>query len=468
MRRRNLVLIVLAVIAVAGVWITARPILAQAPIGSGYIASWMCSGVFVSGRMPNDLWAQEFGSETDELLARFSVTVDTEARTVRASLFGLAPAVAAYRQGLGCVLVHDGALADLRNEAIALPSMEASADLPWPEGRRVDLDDLPPGVDREKLEAALDAAFTPPETGPDPRTRAVVVVHDGRIIAERSTAPYSIHTPLYGASMSKTVTAMLIGVQVQQGRLSMEKSRLRPEWSDDPRRDITLDHLMRMSSGLRFTEVYAGTSDVNRMLFQEPDTAAFAAGQPLEAVPGTRWSYSSGTTNIVMAVARATFGGDEEAYRRFPHDALFGPLGCRSTIFQTDTSGTFVGSSYVFTSARDWARLGLLLLSDGVWRGKRLLPEGWVDYMRTPAPADPKLRYGAQTWLRGATSHDEPAPIFEMRGHGGQFVTVAPGADLVVVRLGWQNQRPGWDQRAFVNRIIEAVTGGVKRAPARW
>jgi CubicO group peptidase (beta-lactamase class C family) len=158
-----------------------------------------------------------------------------------------------------------------------------------------------------------------------------------------------------------------------------------------------------------------------------------------------------------MGIARSTFRDNEE-YWRFPHDALFRPLGCSSAVFQTDTSGTLVGSSYVFASARDWARLGLLLLQDGVWQGERLLPEGWVDYMRTPAPADPELHYGAQTWLVGAESFDEPAPVFEMRGHGGQFVTVVPEKDLVVVRLGWQNLPGGWDQGDFVRRVAAAIT----------
>jgi CubicO group peptidase (beta-lactamase class C family) len=284
-------------------------------------------------------------------------------------------------------------------------------------------------------------------------------VHRGRIIAERSAAPYSVHAPLYGASMSKTVTAMLIGVLIGEGRLSLEQNGLRPEWRDpnDQRHRITLDQLMRMSSGLSFTEVYEGASDVNRMLSIEPDAAAYAAAQPLSADSGTRWSYSSGTTNILMAVVRESFGGDDQAYWRLPHTALFRALGCRSAVFQTDTSGTFVGSSYLFASARDWARFGLLLLEDGVWQGERLLPEGWVDYMRTPAPADPERRYGAQTWLVGAASHDEPAPVFEMRGYGGQFVTIVPDAELVVVRRGWQIQRGAWEQGDFVERVLEAI-----------
>jgi CubicO group peptidase (beta-lactamase class C family) len=435
-----------------------RPTLAEAPIGTGYVAAWMCSGVLVSGRVPEDLWLQEFGPETDPLLAQFKATVDRQEMTTRAHLWGLALATAVYREGLGCTLALGRSMSELRGEGVHLEPIDEPPDLPWPQGRRVDLEILPPAADREALESVLDDAFTRPATGPDPRTRAVVVVHGGRIIAERAVEPYTVHTPLYGASMSKTVTAMLIGRLVGEGRLALEQTGLRPEWTgvDDPRRAINLDHLLRMSSGLHFTEVYEGASNVNRMLFLEPDMAAYAASQPLAAEPGRRWSYSSGTSNILMAVARETFD-DDQAYWRFPHDALFGPLGCPSAVFQTDTSGTFVGSSYAFASARDWARLGLLLLRDGVWGDKRLLPEGWVDYMRTPAPADPQRHYGAQTWLEGATGPDEPAPVFEMRGHGGQFVTVIPEVDLVVVRLGWQNLPGGWDHRAFVERVAAAI-----------
>lgn len=458
MRRRNVVLVAIVVLVIAA-WIAARPTLNLLPIGSGYLANTTCYGVFVSGRAPDEVLATEFTGDAEGLMERFSVDVDTEARTVRASLYGLSPATAVYREGLGCVLIHDRALADLRREGFTPSPIELSAELEWPEGSAVSTGDVPPGVDRERLDAALEAAFTPPATGPDPRTRAVVVVHKGRIIAERAVAPCSVHMPLYGASMSKTVTAMLIGMLVRDGRLSVDQDDVRPEWRGDSRREITLDHLMRMSSGLRFVEVYAEASDVNRMLFEEPDTAAYAAGQPLEHEPGSHWSYSSGTTNIIMSIARDAISGDD-AYHRFPHEALFAPLGCRSAVFQTDTSGTFVGSSYVFASARDWARLGLFMLWDGVWLGERLLPEGWIDYLRTPAPADPQLHYGAQTWLEGATGPGEPAPVFEMRGYGGQFVTVVPAADLVVVRLGWQNLRPGWNQREFVQRIIEALPQG--------
>ncbi len=450
-----LVVVVLLAASYVG-WV--RPTLAEAPIGSGYIASWLCSGVFISGRTLEDMRAQEFGPETDPMLALASATVDRQEMTTKASLWGLAPATAVYREGLGCTLALGRPVSELRDATVHLEPVEEPPDLHWPEGGRVDLQAVPDTVDRAQLDAVLDDAFARPATGPDPRTRAVVVVHGGRIIAERAVDPYSVRTPLYGASMSKTVTAMLVGVLVGQGRLSLGQTGLRPEWTgaDDPRRAITLDHLLRMSGGLRFTEVYAGTSNVNQMLFREPDMAAFAAAQPLAAEPGTHWSYSSGTTNLLMAIARATFD-DDEAYRRFPHDALFGPLGCESAVFQTDTAGTFVGSSYVFASARDWARLGLLLLEDGVWGDTRVLPEGWVDYMRTPAPADPRRHYGAQTWLEGASGFDQPAPVFEMRGHGGQFVTVVPEADLVVVRLGWQNLPGGWNHRVFVERVAAAI-----------
>jgi CubicO group peptidase (beta-lactamase class C family) len=246
--------------------------------------------------------------------------------------------------------------------------------------------------------------------------------------------------------MAKSVTMALVGALVQDGRLTIAAPAPVPEWRKpgDPRGAITLDLLLRMSSGLAFDEHYGATNDVSRMLFTQPDTGAFAAAFPLAAPPGSVWSYSSGTANIVARVVRDAFGGDVAAMLRFARERLFDPAGMTSAVLETDASGSFIGSSFAFMTARDWARFGELFRRDGVWDGRRLLPEGWVRYATTPTPGAPLGCYGAHWWLdAGEPGAPErrpwpqlPAETYAARGHSGQWVVVVPSARLVVVRLG--------------------------------
>jgi CubicO group peptidase (beta-lactamase class C family) len=225
---------------------------------------------------------------------------------------------------------------------------------------------------------------------------------------------------------------------------------------------ITIDHLLRMSSGLRFDEgMSSPRSDVMRMLFTTADAGRFAVDRPLEAAPGSRWQYSSATTNILSRIIRNVVA-DDEAYLTFPRRALFEPLGMSTAVMETDAAGTFVASSYLHASARDWARFGSLYLEDGVADGGRLLPEGWVQYSIVPAPADPSSRYGAHFWVQvpeeyaGKDPH-LPVPAFHAAGHEGQFVTIVPSYDAVIVRLG-RTRYPGvWDHAAFIRDVLAGL-----------
>ncbi len=227
------------------------------------------------------------------------------------------------------------------------------------------------------------------------------------------------------------------------------------EWasSGDPRHAITLDQLLRMSSGLAFDEHYGTTNDVSRMLFTRPDTGAFAASFPLVAPPDTVWSYSSGTSNIVARMLRDLHDGDLGALVRFSRQRLFDPVQLTSAFFEPDASGSFIGSSFVFMTARDWARFGELHRLEGVWNGQRILPEGWVRYVTTPTPAAPEGQYGAHWWLNAGDPRDPtqrpwptlPRDTYAARGHSGQYVVVVPSAELVVVRLGLSEPDDGND-----------------------
>ena len=337
--------------------------------------------------------------------------------------------------------------------------------MPWP------TDDWPAGPvpDGVALEPLLDAVMD--ADGALARTRAVVVVHRGRLVAERygdrtdvwgavTGDPVGPGTPLLSWSMAKSMLHAVVGVLVADGVLDLGAPAPVPEWSGDgdPRRDITLDHLLEMRDGLDFTEDYApdgtGTSDVIEMLFGEGagDTAGFASRRPLAHPPGTRFNYSSGTSNVVSGIVRRAVGG-EEPYRRLLHERLFGPIGMHSADPRFDAAGTWVASSYVWATARDMARFGLLYLRDGTWEGRRVLPEGWVDHARLARSTDATngWRYGAHWWVV-----DDDLGTFWANGYEGQSITVCPGLDLVVVRLGKSTAEQSAALHAWRRAVVDA------------
>jgi CubicO group peptidase (beta-lactamase class C family) len=277
-------------------------------------------------------------------------------------------------------------------------------------------------------------------------------------------------TPQLGWSMTKSVMNALVGILVEEGRLTIRDPAPVPEWrsAGDPRGAITLDHLLRMSSGLHFTEDYQDPfSDVVQMLFARPDAGAFAASLPLEAPPDSRWQYSSGTTNIISRIVRQTVEGTGSDPLSFPRRALFDRIGMSSAVMEPDPSGTFVGSSFMYATARDWARFGLLCSRDGVWNGRRILPEGWMKYSTTPTPGAPKGMYGAQFWLNAGDpqNHAErwkaeaPVDMYSMSGFEGQYVSIVPSRKLVIVRLGLSDPEDNWDHGRFIADLVHAVSG---------
>jgi CubicO group peptidase (beta-lactamase class C family) len=419
-------------------------------VGVGHKAKTLCSGVFVSRR---DAVAVLADLEADDLapLKYIDASIDSISQSVTASLWGAVTREAVYREGLGCALVLDGLTPP------ALPKRERTRNAPIAEG-------LLPFTVIEPLKAAVAQAFSEPNREHRRRTLAVVVMRRGRIIAERYAAGIGPETPLAGWSMTKSVMNALVGVLVREGRLSLGDTVPFPEWQQvsDVRASITLDHLLRMSSGLRFDEGMASPrSDVMRMLFVAGDAALFAASKDLAFAPGTTWQYSSGTSNIIARVIRDALG-DRLQYLTFPRRALFDPLGMSSAVLETDAAGTFVGSSYMYATARDWARFGTLYLQDGIWYGERVLPEGWVTYTASPAPADRTRRYGAHFWLQvpdeyAGTNARLPVPAFHAVGHEAQFVTIVPSYDLVIVRLGRTRFRGAWDHPAFVREVLAAL-----------
>jgi len=288
-------------------------------------------------------------------------------------------------------------------------------------------------------------------------TYALLVIKEGKLIYERYDAGANAIYMQYSWSMAKSVTHALVGILLSQGKIDLYEPVAVPEWQEDgdPRSQITLDHLLRMSSGLAFNEDYVDgqASDVIPMLMGDgrDDAGAYAANKPALHPPGRHWSYSSGTTNIICRLLRDVVGNGSTGMSAFMEKYLFGPLGMRTPTPRFDTSGTFVGSSFLFAIPQDFARFGYLYLRDGIWDGQRILPEGWVDYARSPSYQDENEAYGAHWWLRPDTSW------FMASGYDGQRILVAPDKDVMVVRCGRTNVEfidPIWNR---MNEIVEGL-----------
>jgi CubicO group peptidase (beta-lactamase class C family) len=461
MRRRHLFLLatpVLLGVLLLLARLIAGPLLRPA---LGFAAKVTCSGVFVGGATIEQVRVG-FPDPTLRRIVRVSVDRSAGIADARVPLLGHRRAV--HRTGLGCTLEPVGGEITALPDPPRLRAGEAGAALPWPDG---DAAMAPPAPwDASRLAAVLDSAFRDAEVGPAARTHAVVVVQGGRIIAERYADGYSARHPFPGWSMAKSVTSALAGILTGDGTLDLGTSALRPEWRapDDPRSRITLHHLMQMSSGLDFDESYTPGGGATRMLFDSPDAAAAAATSPLAHEPGRHWLYSSGTTNIIAAHLRGLMRDDAE-WVGFPARRLFGPIGMTSAVLEPDPAGTFVGSSFMYATARDWARFGLLYLHDGVWNGERVLPEGWVEYSLTPAPAAPLGQYGAQWWLNAGEPADStrrrwphlPRDLYWASGFQGQYVVVLPSHDMVIVRLGMMERDDAWRLDRFLRSVLDAA-----------
>ncbi|MDR3711929.1 MAG: serine hydrolase [Puia sp.] len=396
------------------------------PILSGYGAKVLCSGVFVAGREPEEVERDDLGDFPFNLV---SFTVDRKDQSVTGSVLGLARKKAVFRQGLGGVLLNGVSEEAFKNRRVALavpPSLDPDT-VNWPQGDRI-ADTLQDGVDRAGIERAIDGAFREGKSHKR-RTRAVIVLYKGQLVGERYAPGFSRNTMQLGWSMTKSITNALLGILVKQGKLDIRSAAPVEAWRNDERRTITLTNLMNMRSGLRWWEFYAGPSACTDMLFKEKDMGAFATGSPLKDTPGIRFTYSSGTANILSAIIRQTIG--DNGYYRFPYEQLFFRIGMYHTLLEPDAGGTFVGSSYCYATPRDWARFGLLYLNDGVWGGERILPEGWVDFTRSGTG------YGALWWLKKYPH--VPADCYSCEGYEGQHVWVIPSRKLVVVRLALEH-----------------------------
>jgi CubicO group peptidase (beta-lactamase class C family) len=438
---------------------------------AGMAAKGVCSAAFVAGRPWQKLLADDV-LPASPVLGLISIAVDEKTSSVTAKFAGLFTRQAVLLPQRGCVL--DAAPSSTSAALAKRPS--AQVEKPWPQGESaLPVAQWPPGVDASALQKIVDQAFVGAGDPLAANARGVAVVHRGRLLVLRTARGFAAGTPLHGWSMSKTVNGMLmhkLSVDTQLSLGSAVVDAFSParepswvaSWRMDERRNIKVSDLLYMRDGLASTEDYDPWGSVPRMLWGQPDVAAFAAQSPAQAAPGARWRYLSATANLLAGVARGRFISDAD-YWAYPSKALFEPIGATSAVLETDSNGNWVGSSYLWASTGDWARLGQLMLNDGRWGDTQILPSGWLKLAGTPSTAQGEGQgYGAHTWLIGNPVAGEckgyagvPPDALSMSGHWGQVVAMVPSREAVIVRLGWTFKRAEFDACAFVAEVLKAL-----------
>lgn len=469
MTRKKLFIILAASTALSALALSVARARDVPKVATGFVANVVCTETFVSGLDPARVFTETTAAMPGVGLITWALDyqVDRARKDVTVTLFGLGRSHAVYRgEGLGCYLDHGSAAVD-----ISLPPADVKPQLPEIAGPAIVAPQSP------QLAAALDRAFAEPDKATPRNTRAIVVMKDGRVIAERYADSVGIDTPLLGFSATKSVMSALAGILVRKGALTLNDPVPIAAWQDqnDPRHAITLDHLLRHTAGLALgsslsASLASALEPVNRMKFMEADMAAYAESMPLETTPGTAWNYHDGNTVILGHVIRQAAGGSASDMMRLARQELFGPLGMRHVALEFDAAGNAEGSSQMLASTRDWARFGQLYLNDGVAGGKRILPEGWVKYSATPTPGA-WVGMGAGFWTNlgdsfGATYRAErgmPRDAFFAKGTIGQYVVIVPSEKLVVVRLGRSPNWPG-DADGVFQLVADVVAATNTRA----
>lgn len=437
MKKKTILRILLAVLlaAILGGCVYLNSLM---PIITGYAAKNLASDVFVSGREPADVEALDLNFSFIKFTRN---KVDFENHTVT-SRFLWSKSQALYREGYGVTLLR-GKNALARLQAQKYPDV---VNIPGPET-------LLPGDSTLTARLAPIAKALVDDQAYNGTPFAFIVVHQDGVVAERYREGITADTRLLSWSMGKSFTNALVGIMAGDGLVDIHAPMDIPEWQGDGRAAITLSDLMQMQSGLEWNENYGTRSDVNLMLHREEDMGLFALSKPLMAKPGTHWYYSSGSTNIIVRYLRGRFASEEE-FLQYIHERLFDPLGIDNPCFEPDMSGTPVGSSYLYATARDFARLGHMYLHDGCVGEERLLPEHWVEYTTTPA-SDSKGGYGACFWLnRSKTYPSAPEDMYSCQGHDGQMIFIIPSKELVVVVLGYS---PKPDRVIEFDRLLRDI-----------
>jgi len=442
----------------------------RAIVSRGMQAVLMCNGLFTSHRTIEQVFAQEVRYLRNPIgtAAGGDYEVDTERRAVAVGApDGSIPVMrAAFREGLGCVVLAPdqtfAAIDSLPELTLPLPAGDP-ATIPWPDGDFVPDTPLPPEIDEAVLDAASDWAFN--RDSPEQVTLSLIVLHSGRIVHERYAPGVEMSSRTRTWSTAKSIAVTLFGILADEGRLSLD-APLGIEWlpqgrssQADPRKQITLRHVLNMSSGLypvdnRGLEYATGSG---LAYWAGASSVDGARSRAVVREPGTSWDYENYDTLLGVLAMKNALGDD---YLEFPRRALLDRIGMRNTLLSVDRFGDFILSSQVYTSARDLARFGQLYLQDGVWNGERLLSSEWIEFVRTPAPATLSRGgfYGGQWWLVATNRSDVPSDAYSTNGNRGQYVIVVPSHDVVIVRRGLDYGRQGFNNWDLTREVLKAFS----------
>ncbi|NTG20660.1 serine hydrolase [Agrobacterium rhizogenes] len=404
----------------------------------------MCSNVFDAGRDVESIRRDDLVALGHPIFNLMRIQVDKVNQRVMVSLLGVfAQRQAQFTEGRGCTNVFKDKVLDRPSPPVA-PSIKPDA--LWPDGEKAQLSD------DDRLRAAIN---NPVLLGPG--FRALVVVHDGRIVGETYGHDFGPATPLQGWSMTKSVNAALVGMAIGDGKLFLDQKNLFPQWAGDARAQISVGDLMAMSGGLEWNEDIGILTDPARMEMLASDAAAYTIGRPLARPPGTKFHYSSGES---VLLARLWMNAVGETARSYPQDRLFKPLGMQSAVLESDPTGLFLGEGFLFANAHDWARFGEFLRLGGAWKGQQLLPTGFVDYMTSPSPVSDEGQgpvYGrGQVWLAKGQMFGLPDDTFMMQGHLRQVIAIIPSRKLVILRMGTTREDIGYSYAKLLRKIAAA------------
>jgi len=415
---------------------------------SGFASKSVASAHFLDNR---SLGVIEKGDNDINLIDLAKNEINEKGKFAEASVYGIKARRAIYREGLGAVLVNEDYDASKPYD-VPKRNFTLNKTIPFPYGDGEAEKPTFTNVDYKRIDAALNQAFEPNAEGKK-TSRGIVVVYKDKIIGEKYAPGFNKDSRLLGWSMTKSITSTLFGILQKQGKLKVSQPAPIEEWQKDERKNITLHNLLQMNSGLEWDEDYGKISDVTKMLFQESDMTQSQLNKPLVGKPNATWNYSSGTTNLLSGILRKQFKTHQE-YLDFWYSALIDKIGMHSMLVEADLEGNYIGSSYAWATARDWAKFGLLYLHKGNWNGEQLFEESWSNYVATPTPTSDK-QYGAQFWLNaGSKMPDCPKDVYYADGFQGQRVFVIPSHDMVIVRLGTGH--------IDLNALVKEVLGSVK------
>ncbi|HCA36257.1 MAG TPA: serine hydrolase [Gammaproteobacteria bacterium] len=419
-------LLVAAIIGLNAVGISPAFIYYGPGVASGIGSKLLCSAEYVIGNSREQAFDDLV--QYSPILSQVTVRYNDQDQSVTTSLFGLQEKTASYIPGLGCAVDYPS---EATRFGLRMQPKEPT-DLPWPRGSSVTSIDQGLQTTLGDMLAADNAAGL--------NTRALLLVHKGEIKAEAYGQAMNAESRLLGWSMAKSLNSIMLGNLEMRGLIDLGSAPGFDAWSDDGRANIVISDMLTMTDGLKFSEQYNPGDDATAMLFTSASTSDYVLDMPLAAVPGSRFNYSSGTANLLARLYTEILGSPQQAYDDY-RQHIFAPLGFQHAVFETDASGVFVGSSFLYASARDWARMGQLMLNGGELNGVRIVTQDWVARATQPNSSGNDQAYGYQWWLNRGNERlrfaELPEDMYYASGNRQQLVAVVPSADAVIVRLGW-------------------------------